>query len=65
MDYSVIGDTVNLAARLEGVAGHGEVIISKSTREQIGDKFRIEERPAIKVKGKEKPVNIFSVLDIK
>jgi class 3 adenylate cyclase len=65
MDYSVIGDTVNLAARLEGVASNGEVIISKTTREQIGDKFRIEERPAIKVKGKDKPVNIFNVLDIR
>jgi len=65
MDYSVIGDTVNLAARLEGVAGPDEVIISHSTRNQLGDKFRFEERPAVRVKGKEKPIQIYNVLGMK
>jgi len=66
MDYSVIGDTVNLAARLEGVAQADEVIISQSTKNQLGDKlFRFEERPAVKVKGKEKPVQIYHVLGLK
>ncbi|MCL2264460.1 MAG: PAS domain-containing protein [Treponema sp.] len=65
MDYSVIGDTVNLAARLEGVAGPDEVIISRSTRNQLGDQFEYEERPAVRVKGKEKPVQIYNVLGLK
>jgi len=65
MDYSVIGDTVNLAARLEGVAGADEVIISQSTRNQLGDKFRFEERPPVRVKGKEKPIQIYNVLGTK
>jgi PAS domain S-box-containing protein len=65
MDYSVIGDTVNLAARLEGVAGSDEIIISQSTRNQLGDKFRYEERPAVRVRGKEKPIQIYNVLGIK
>jgi len=65
MDYSVIGDTVNLAARLEGVAGADEVVISHSTRSQLGDEFRFEERPAVRVKGKEKPIQIYNVLGIK
>jgi len=62
MDYSVIGDTVNLAARLESVAGADEIIISQSTLNQLGDKFRFEERTPVRVKGKEKPVKIYHIL---
>jgi class 3 adenylate cyclase/PAS domain-containing protein len=62
MDYSVIGDTVNLAARLESVAGADEVIISGETRKQLGNMFRIEERKPVLVKGKVKPVQIYNVV---
>ncbi len=62
MDYSVIGDTVNVAARLEGVAQKGEVIITEHTREYIGNRFKLEELEPVKVKGKEKPIHIFRVL---
>jgi len=62
MNYSVIGDTVNLAARLESIAGPDEVIVSHATRNQLKDKFLFEERPAVKVKGKDKPVKIYNVL---
>jgi adenylate cyclase len=65
MDYSVIGDTVNLAARLESVAGPDEVIVSQMTYNQIKDKFRFEERQPVRVKGKEKPVKIYNVLGVK
>ncbi len=62
MDYSVIGDTVNIAARLEGVAGAGEVIITQQTRDLIGDHFKLKELEPVKVKGVEKPLHIFNVL---
>ena len=65
MDYSVIGDTVNLAARLEGVAGPDEIIVSHSTRNQLVNQFSFEERPAVRVKGKEKPIQIYNVLGFK
>lgn len=63
MDYSVIGDTVNVAARLEGVAKAGQVVITDSTRDLIGDHFKLKELEPVKVKGKEKPLKIFNVLD--
>ncbi len=62
MDYSVIGDTVNIAARLEGVAAAGEVIITQKTRDLIGDHFKLKELQPVKVKGVEKPLHIFNVL---
>jgi class 3 adenylate cyclase len=65
MAYSVIGDTVNLAARLEGVAGPNEVIISQATRDHIGEVFKLEKRPSVQVKGKNKPIQIYNVVGFK
>jgi len=65
MDYSVIGDTVNLAARLEGVAEADEVIISHDTKIKLGDMFRLEEKAPVHVKGKKKPIQIYNVIGLK
>lgn len=59
MNYSVIGDTVNVAARLEGVAKAGEVIITQATKELLGGAFELEEREAVRVKGKTEPIRIY------
>ncbi|MDR1893223.1 MAG: GAF domain-containing protein [Spirochaetales bacterium] len=64
MDYSVIGDTVNLAARLEAAAGPNEIIISQSTRAYLDGHFKLEDRPFIRVKGKEKPIQIYNVIGL-
>lgn len=63
MDYSVIGDTVNVAARLEGVAEADEVIITEDTRNYIQDSFKLEDRGSVKVKGKDKALRIYNVID--
>lgn len=63
MNYSVIGDTVNIAARLEGVAKAGEVIITESTRALLGDSFKVEARDTVTVKGKIEPLRIYRALE--
>ena len=62
MDYTVIGDTVNLGARLCSFAGPLKIIVSKSVKDEIGDNSKTRKLEPIKVKGKRKPVEIFKVL---
>ena len=61
MNYTVIGDTVNVAARLEGVAGAGEIIITQDTRDYLGDRFVLTKKRPVSVKGKAQPIRIYSV----
>jgi len=61
MDYTAIGDTVNLAARLESNAKPGQILISQNTYERVKDQFVLTPLEPIKVKGKEQPVQIYQV----
>jgi adenylate cyclase len=61
-DYTAIGDTVNLAARLEKRAEPGQIIISRDTYEAIGEGFHVRPCDAVTVKGKQQPIQIFEVL---
>ncbi len=65
MDYTVIGDNVNLASRLESNAEPMNVLISDTTYKKIKDIVTAKEMEPIKVKGKEKPVQTYQVSDIK
>jgi class 3 adenylate cyclase len=55
MEYTVIGDTVNLSARLTSLAPPGEVWVSEATA-KAATSMRFTALPEVKVKGKEKPV---------
>ena len=60
MDFTVIGDNVNLGARLCSAAAAGEVIISESTNKLLeGKNFQLTKLDPITVKGKEKPIQIY------
>ena len=63
LDYTVIGDNVNLASRLQSAANamNVPIIVSKSVIGEIGDKIDYKEMEKIMVKGKEKPVDIYSI----
>lgn len=62
-DYSIIGDNVNLASRLESNAPVDGVLISETTYDLVKGRFVFKEREPIKVKNKEFPVKVYEVLD--
>ena len=65
MEYTVIGDSVNTASRLNGLAGPSEIIISRSVYESVKDVVSAEPLPPQVVKGKTGVVEAFRVLGIK
>jgi predicted ATPase/class 3 adenylate cyclase len=58
-EYTVMGDQVNLAARLMAAAAPGEVVVSASTAARVQDVFDLDERPAVMLKGKSQPQRNF------
>ena len=61
-DFTVIGDTVNVAARLQGIANPGEIIITEAAKNQMEDKFIFEDRGTKTLKGKAQQIHVFNVL---
>ncbi|MCA9656902.1 MAG: response regulator [Myxococcales bacterium] len=60
-DLTVIGDVVNVAARLESEAEGGEILASARTCELAGDGFVLRSRGVLQVKGKERGMSVFDV----
>jgi adenylate cyclase len=63
-EYTAIGDTINLGARLESITKDYQtnIIISESTYELVRDEFITKELGEVTVKGKTRPVKIYTVL---
>ena len=64
MDYTAIGDTVNTAARLEANAPRGNVYISQSVREALGDRITVKDVGEIPLKGKSKGIFVYTVTGV-
>lgn len=60
-EYTAIGDTVNLAARLEANAGAGQILVSDATIKACNTAFPMAERDQLKVKNRVEPVTLFEV----
>jgi len=65
MDYTIIGDGVNLASRLESACKQyfARILISENTMQKLHGTYRIREVDKVIVKGKTEPVSVFEVLD--
>jgi adenylate cyclase len=66
LSWTVMGDNVNLASRLEGITKqyHVQLIISEATYRHVASQFVCRELDKIRVKGKTHPVNIYELMDV-
>jgi len=64
MDYTAVGDTTNVAARLQQAAAPGEIVIAEATSRLVRTDVRLAAAGALAVKGKSEPVIAYKVLGL-
>ncbi len=62
MEYLAVGDTVNLASRMQSAAAPNTILISESTHRMAASLFDFEDRGRITVKGKVEPIQVYRVI---
>ncbi len=63
LDYTVIGDVVNIAQRFQSVAKDGQIIISEASYELVKESFNCNKVGEVKLKNKSNPITIYEVID--
>lgn len=62
LEYTIIGDTVNVASRLSAAAGAGEILVTGELRGALRTATAMEECPPIELRGKSQPVAVYRVV---
>jgi class 3 adenylate cyclase len=62
MDYTALGDTINLASRMESMASAGSILVSKYTQSAARDFFTFKSRGTLAVKGRNQPIEAFELI---
>jgi class 3 adenylate cyclase len=65
LDYTAIGDSVNIAKRIQENAGEGQILISKPALDNVKDNIDVIDSDTIYAKGKKEPVEVFELIGIK
>jgi adenylate cyclase len=63
LDYTVIGDAVNIAQRLQSAAKEGQIIINEGTYEKVKESFNCRKVGEVSLKNKSNPMTIYEVMD--
>ena len=64
MKYGVVGSNVNLTSRIQACTIGGQILVSETTRQELGNKLKIGKQMEVRAKGVEHPVVLFEILGI-
>ncbi|MGD2187220.1 MAG: adenylate/guanylate cyclase domain-containing protein [Desulfobacterales bacterium] len=64
MDYTAVGDTTNLASRMESIAMPGNILVARETFKLAKDFFEFQSLGKVELKGKEKPIEAYKLLNV-
>jgi len=65
LEYTAIGDAVNIARRLQEHAAEGQILISRETVEPMRDQLVLREVPAVHAEGKQAPIEVYELVGVR
>jgi len=63
--FTAVGDSVNVAARIQDLADHGEILVSRTIMESVGERGVFAQRDSVLLKGKTKETEVFELISLK